>query len=58
VFDSEIAPIELPSRKGAVVFDTDEHPREVTMEKLARLKPVFKKDGVVTAANASGEYEE
>lgn len=55
VFDAEIAPVEISSRKGTVVFDTDEHPRpEVTLEKLGRLKPVFKKDGVVTAANASG----
>jgi acetyl-CoA acetyltransferase family protein len=54
-FKEEIAPIELQSRKGPVVFDTDEHPRPATtLEALSRLKPVFKKDGVVTAGNASG----
>lgn len=47
--------MEIESRKGTQTFTTDEHPRpEVTIEKLAKLKPVFKKDGVVTAANASG----
>jgi len=54
-FDAEIAPIEVKSRKGMVTVDTDEHPRPSTLlEKIAGLKPVFKKDGVVTAANASG----
>ena len=55
LFDEEMAPIELESRKGTQIFNTDEHPRpEVTLEKLEKLRPVFKKDGVVTAANASG----
>jgi acetyl-CoA acyltransferase 2 len=50
-----MAPIEVKTRKGAVTVDTDEHPRpETKLEKIAGLKPVFKKDGVVTAANASG----
>jgi acetyl-CoA C-acetyltransferase/acetyl-CoA acyltransferase 2 len=56
-FNDEIAPIELPGKKGAppVAFGKDEHPRpQSTMETLARLAPVFKKDGVVTAGNASG----
>ena len=54
-FKGEIAALELPSKKGPVNFDTDEHPRPQTnMETLAKLKPVFKKDGVVTAGNASG----
>lgn len=54
-FKDEIVPVEVPQRKGApVLFDTDEHPREVTMEKLATLKTVFKKDGTVTAGNSSG----
>jgi len=54
-FKAEIAPIELKGRKGPETFDTDEHPRaETTMEGLAKLAPVFKKDGVVTAGNASG----
>ncbi|MDD2091287.1 acetyl-CoA C-acyltransferase family protein [Pseudomonas guariconensis] len=54
-FDSQIVPIELKTRKGSVQFATDEHVRgEVTAEQLAGMKPVFKKDGSVTAGNASG----
>ncbi len=54
-FADEIAPIELKGRKGTVVVDRDEHARpQTTMETLAKLPPVFKKDGVVTAGNASG----
>jgi len=55
-FNDEIVPVVLPQRKGEpVVFDTDEFPRSgVTAEKLAKLKPAFKKDGTVTAGNASG----
>lgn len=54
-FRSQILPIELKSRKGTVVFDRDEHVRpDVDMEQLARLRPVFKSDGTVTAGNASG----
>ena len=54
-FKSQIVPITLKSRKGDVVFDTDEHPRAgTTMESLAKMKPAFKKDGTVTAGNASG----
>lgn len=53
-FKDEIVPIEVKTRKGTVVFDTDEHPRETTMENLAKLKPMFKADGIVTAGNASG----
>jgi acetyl-CoA C-acetyltransferase/acetyl-CoA acyltransferase 2 len=53
-FADEIAPIELAGRKGPVRFDTDEHPRATTLEALAALRPVFKKDGVITAGNASG----
>jgi len=56
-FKDEIVPVEIPQRKGdPIVFDTDEHPKfGSTMEKVAKLKPAFKKDGgVVTAANASG----
>jgi len=55
VFDLEIAPVEITTKRGTKVVDTDEHPRpETTVEKLSKLKPVFKKDGVVTAATASG----
>ncbi|HKA86501.1 MAG TPA: acetyl-CoA C-acetyltransferase [Haliangiales bacterium] len=54
-FADEIAPLELKGKKGPVAFDKDEHPRpDTTPEALAKLPPVFKKDGVVTAGNASG----
>ena len=54
-FKDEIVPIEIKSKKGVDVFDTDEHPRpQVNMQTLAKLSPVFKKDGTVTAGNASG----
>lgn len=53
-FKDQIVPIEIKSRKGPVAFDTDEHPKETTLEKLAALKTVFRKDGSVTAGNASG----
>ncbi len=54
-FKSQIAPITLKTRKGEVVFDTDEHPKAgTTMETLAKMRPAFKKDGSVTAGNASG----
>ena len=53
-FKEEITPIELKSRKGVTVFERDEHPRATTAEALAKLKPVFKADGTVTAGNASG----
>ena len=55
VFKQEIVPVKLETRKGTVMVDTDEHPRaDVTIEKLAAMKPAFKKDGTVTAGNASG----
>lgn len=53
-FKGQIVPISFETRKGTVVFDTDEHPRATTMEALAKMKPAFKKDGSVTAGNASG----
>ena len=55
-FKDEIVPIEIPLKKGEVkTFDTDEHPRpDTTKETLAKLRPAFKKDGTVTAGNASG----
>ncbi len=54
-FKEQIVPVEIATRKGTVVFDTDEHVRaEVTSEQLAKMKPAFKKDGSVTAGNASG----
>jgi acetyl-CoA C-acetyltransferase len=55
-FKAEIVPVVIPQRKGdPIVFDTDEHVRaETTLEGLAKLSPAFKKDGTVTAGNASG----
>ena len=55
-FADEIAPVVIPQRKGdPVVIDTDEYPRHgSTLDKMAKLKPAFKKDGTVTAGNASG----
>jgi acetyl-CoA C-acetyltransferase len=54
-FKDQILPIELKTRKGSTVFDTDEHPRaDVSAESMAKLRTVFKKDGSITAGNASG----
>ena len=54
-FRSQIVPVVMQTRKGEVVFDTDEHCRPgTTLEALAKMKPAFKKDGTVTAGNASG----
>ncbi len=55
IFQEEIVPVQIPQRKGdPLVFDTDERPMDTTMEKMARLRAVFKEDGTVTAGNASG----
>ena len=55
VFATEIVPVLIPQRKGdPLVFDTDERPMDTTLEKMAKLRPAFKKDGTVTAGNASG----
>jgi len=54
-FKEQILPIEVVDHKETIVFDTDEHPRENTsVQNLAKLRPVFQKDGTVTAGNASG----
>ncbi len=54
-FKSQIVPVEIRSRKGVTVFDTDEHVRaDSSLEVLSGMRPVFKKDGLVTAGNASG----
>lgn len=54
VFDSEIVPVKWQNRKGeSLIVDTDEGPRKTSIEKLMQLKPVFRKDGTVTAGNAS-----
>ncbi|MEO8971387.1 MAG: acetyl-CoA C-acetyltransferase [Ktedonobacteraceae bacterium] len=55
VFRDEIVPVEVPGRKGVTVFEQDQQPRaETTAEGLAKLRPAFKKDGMVTAGNSSG----
>lgn len=56
-FDSQIVPVEVKMRKETTVFAKDEHMRETSFEKLAGLKPVFKKDGTVTAGNACGRND-
>ncbi len=54
-FKDEIVPVKVPQRKGdPLVFEVDEHPRMTSLDKLASLRPAFKKDGTVTAGNASG----
>ncbi|MGI1657428.1 MAG: thiolase family protein [Desulfitobacterium sp.] len=54
-FKDEIVPVEITTRKGTKVVEVDEHPRaDVSLESLGKLKPAFKKDGTVTAGNASG----
>lgn len=54
-FKDEIVPVDVPQKKGdPLVFETDEHPRMTSLEKLSQLRPAFKKDGSVTAGNASG----
>lgn len=54
-FDAEIAPVDVPGRKGPSVFAKDEHNRpDTTLESLAKLKPAFRKDGTITAGNAPG----
>jgi len=55
LFKEEIVPVTVRTRKGETVIDTDEHPRrDVSLEKMAALKPVFRKEGTVTAGNSSG----
>nr|MDJ0856231.1 acetyl-CoA C-acyltransferase [Desulfobacterales bacterium] len=53
-FADEIVPVEIKTRKETIVFDRDERPMETSVEKMAKLRPVFKKDGSITAGNASG----
>ncbi|MFO7785401.1 MAG: acetyl-CoA C-acetyltransferase [Desulfatiglandales bacterium] len=55
LFKDEVVPVVIPQRKGdPLVFDTDERPMDTSVEKMAKLRPAFKKDGTVTAGNASG----
>jgi acetyl-CoA C-acetyltransferase len=57
-FKDEIVPVIIPQRKGdPIVFDTDEFPKETSLEKLAKLKPAFTKEGVTTAGNSSGRND-
>ncbi|PZQ46452.1 MAG: acetyl-CoA C-acyltransferase [Rhodovulum sulfidophilum] len=53
-FRDEILPVEVPARGGPVAFATDEHPKATTLDALAKLRPAFRKEGTVTAGNASG----
>jgi len=55
LFKDEIVPVSVPQRKGPpIIFDTDERPMDTTLEKMAKLRPAFRKDGTVTAGNSSG----
>jgi acetyl-CoA C-acetyltransferase len=55
IFKEEIVPVQIPQRKGdPIIFDTDERPMDTSLEKMAKLPAVFRKDGTVTAGNASG----
>jgi acetyl-CoA C-acetyltransferase len=56
-FKDEIIPLVISQKKGQIIFDIDEHPRETSMEKLAALAPVFKKNGTVTAGTSSGRND-
>jgi acetyl-CoA C-acetyltransferase len=56
-FKDEIVPLEVKQGRSIITFDTDEHPRATSLEKLAALKPVFKKDGTVTAGNSTGRND-
>jgi acetyl-CoA C-acetyltransferase len=53
-FTDQIVPVEVKVKRDMVAFDTDEHPKSTSMEALAKLRPAFRKDGTVTAGNASG----
>lgn len=57
VFQPQIVPVEVKEKKGHLRFETDEYPRETSMEKLSRLQPVFKEGGTVTAGNSSGRND-
>lgn len=57
IFEKEIVPFEVQERKAVHLFQTDEHPRQTSMEKLSKLKAVFKENGTVTAGNSSGRND-
>jgi acetyl-CoA C-acetyltransferase len=54
LFAGQIVPVEVPEGKGQTLFQVDEHPRQTSLEQLARLKPAFMENGTVTAGNSSG----
>lgn len=56
-FEDEIVPLEIKTKNKTIIFKKDEHPRDTNMEKLSKLKPVFKKDGTITAGNSSGRND-
>ena len=56
-FDEQIIPYTIKTRRDTIIFDKDEHPRLTSLDKLAQLKPVFKENGSVTAANSSGRND-
>jgi acetyl-CoA C-acetyltransferase len=56
-FKDEIIPVTVKTKRGEMIFSTDEHPRETSLEQLAALKPAFRKDGCVTAGNACGRSD-
>lgn len=57
IFEDEIVPVEIKERRRTFTFDQDEHPRESSMEGLAKLRPVFSENGTTTAGNASGRND-
>lgn len=57
LFEKQIVPFEVKSKKGITEFKVDEHPRETSIEALSKLKPVFKENGTVTAGNSSGRND-
>lgn len=57
IFQQQIVPVEVKGKKGHILFETDEYPRETGLEKLGRLNPVFKEGGTVTAGNSSGRND-
>jgi acetyl-CoA C-acetyltransferase len=57
IFQEEIVPYEVKQKKQSFIFDTDEHPRKTTLEKLSTLRPVFKVGGTVSAGNSSGRND-
>lgn len=57
LFEDQIIPYPVKMKKGTILFQVDEHPRKTNMEQLARLKPVFKENGTVTAGNSSGRND-